>query len=201
MHSLYSRNLKNHTGTRRARPRSVFNVKLFNGNLESFIKVLSSKLPTRYCPTSFLFSFFLWLSRQVMGFPHSPLASICFKKFMLRWTVEETLLTAQWALGFWDLKGGADFKGCCRGGAAFGSRRVSLPAPASLTSCDPASLFWQREMLSSWIQWQTAVQLVRQAADSRPVWCHCHHPRPGHFTASHRGSCLGESFGGQLLWS
>lgn len=32
---------KPHSGTnRRARPRSVFNVKLFNGNLESFVKVL-----------------------------------------------------------------------------------------------------------------------------------------------------------------
>jgi hypothetical protein len=32
---------KPHGGTnRRARPRSVFNVKLFNGNLESFVKVL-----------------------------------------------------------------------------------------------------------------------------------------------------------------
>lgn len=38
------------------------------------------------------------------------------------------------------MKGGADFKGCRRGGAAFGSRSVSLPASASLTSCDLASL-------------------------------------------------------------
>uniref|UniRef100_A0A667XVQ9 SLIT-ROBO Rho GTPase activating protein 1 n=1 Tax=Myripristis murdjan TaxID=586833 RepID=A0A667XVQ9_9TELE len=36
--------LRSHTGTRRARPRSVFNVKLFNGNLESFIKVLVTHL-------------------------------------------------------------------------------------------------------------------------------------------------------------
>lgn len=49
MHSLYSRHpngpFKTLTGTRRARPRSVFNVRLFNGNLESFIKVLITSLP------------------------------------------------------------------------------------------------------------------------------------------------------------
>lgn len=43
-------------------------------------------------------------------------------------------------MGLWDLKGGADFKGCRRGGAAFGSKRVSLPASASLISCVLASL-------------------------------------------------------------
>lgn len=31
--------LRTHTGTRRARPRSIFHVRLFNGNLESYIKV------------------------------------------------------------------------------------------------------------------------------------------------------------------
>ncbi|GLD60711.1 SLIT-ROBO Rho GTPase-activating protein 1 isoform X1 [Lates japonicus] len=37
--------LKTHTGTRRARPRSVFNVRLFNGNLESFIKDSGQAIP------------------------------------------------------------------------------------------------------------------------------------------------------------
>uniref|UniRef100_A0A667YDL5 SLIT-ROBO Rho GTPase-activating protein 1 n=1 Tax=Myripristis murdjan TaxID=586833 RepID=A0A667YDL5_9TELE len=37
--------LRSHTGTRRARPRSVFNVKLFNGNLESFIKDSGQAIP------------------------------------------------------------------------------------------------------------------------------------------------------------
>ncbi|XP_028440311.1 SLIT-ROBO Rho GTPase-activating protein 1 isoform X3 [Perca flavescens] len=37
--------LKTHTGTRRARPCSVFNVKLFNGNLESFIKDSGQAIP------------------------------------------------------------------------------------------------------------------------------------------------------------
>ncbi|KAA8590622.1 hypothetical protein FQN60_014556 [Etheostoma spectabile] len=36
--------LKTHTGTRRARPCSVFNVRLFNGNLESFIKGADARL-------------------------------------------------------------------------------------------------------------------------------------------------------------
>uniref|UniRef100_A0A671YQZ0 SLIT-ROBO Rho GTPase activating protein 1 n=1 Tax=Sparus aurata TaxID=8175 RepID=A0A671YQZ0_SPAAU len=36
---------KTHTGTRRARPRSVFNVRLFNGNLESFIKDSGQAIP------------------------------------------------------------------------------------------------------------------------------------------------------------
>ena len=56
-HSLYSRHpnglLKTHTGTRRARPRSVFNVRLFNGNLESFIKVLIISLSGRRRSSSF----------------------------------------------------------------------------------------------------------------------------------------------------
>lgn len=38
------------------------------------------------------------------------------------------------------MKGSAGFKGGRRGGAAFGSISVSLPASASLTSCDPPSL-------------------------------------------------------------
>uniref|UniRef100_A0A673BCQ9 SLIT-ROBO Rho GTPase-activating protein 1-like n=1 Tax=Sphaeramia orbicularis TaxID=375764 RepID=A0A673BCQ9_9TELE len=37
--------LQTHTGTRRARPRSVFNVRLFNGNLESFIKDSGQAIP------------------------------------------------------------------------------------------------------------------------------------------------------------
>uniref|UniRef100_A0A8C9YM35 SLIT-ROBO Rho GTPase-activating protein 1 n=1 Tax=Sander lucioperca TaxID=283035 RepID=A0A8C9YM35_SANLU len=37
--------LKTHTGTRRARPCSVFNVRLFNGNLESFIKDSGQAIP------------------------------------------------------------------------------------------------------------------------------------------------------------
>uniref|UniRef100_A0A8C4HX26 SLIT-ROBO Rho GTPase-activating protein 1 n=1 Tax=Dicentrarchus labrax TaxID=13489 RepID=A0A8C4HX26_DICLA len=37
--------LKTHTGTRRARPRSVFNVRLFNGNMESFIKDSGQAIP------------------------------------------------------------------------------------------------------------------------------------------------------------
>uniref|UniRef100_A0AAQ4PIX5 SLIT-ROBO Rho GTPase-activating protein 1 n=1 Tax=Gasterosteus aculeatus aculeatus TaxID=481459 RepID=A0AAQ4PIX5_GASAC len=49
MHSLYSRHpngpFKTLTGTRRARPRSVFNVRLFNGNLESFIKDSGQAIP------------------------------------------------------------------------------------------------------------------------------------------------------------
>lgn len=121
---------------------------------------------------------------------------------MLRWTVEEAFLTASWAPALWDLKGAADFKRMQEGGgAALGGRSVSLPASASLTSCDPASLRWSgREKCSlSGESKKTAVQLVHQAADFRPVWCCCcHHPPPGHFTASHRGSCLGDSFGGQL---
>ncbi|XP_057693114.1 SLIT-ROBO Rho GTPase-activating protein 1 isoform X6 [Corythoichthys intestinalis] len=36
---------KTHTGTRRARPRSVFNVKLFNGNMESYIKDSGQAIP------------------------------------------------------------------------------------------------------------------------------------------------------------
>ncbi|XP_063754061.1 SLIT-ROBO Rho GTPase-activating protein 1 isoform X3 [Eleginops maclovinus] len=36
---------RTHTGTRRARPRSVFNVRLFNGNLESFIKDSGQAIP------------------------------------------------------------------------------------------------------------------------------------------------------------
>lgn len=59
MHSLYSRHpngpFKTLTGTRRARPRSVFNVRLFNGNLESFIKVLITSLPAWRHSSSYLF--------------------------------------------------------------------------------------------------------------------------------------------------
>ncbi len=80
MHSLYSRHpngpLKTHTGTRRARPRSVFNVRLFNGNLESFIKVLITSLPAWHCSSSYLFSVLLWLSGHFGGFPQSILALI-----------------------------------------------------------------------------------------------------------------------------
>ncbi|XP_061891398.1 SLIT-ROBO Rho GTPase-activating protein 1 isoform X3 [Entelurus aequoreus] len=36
---------KTHTGTRRARPRSVFNVRLFNGNMESYIKDSGQAIP------------------------------------------------------------------------------------------------------------------------------------------------------------
>uniref|UniRef100_A0A674NR88 SLIT-ROBO Rho GTPase-activating protein 1 n=1 Tax=Takifugu rubripes TaxID=31033 RepID=A0A674NR88_TAKRU len=61
---MTTRYLKNHTGTRRARPRSVFNVRLFNGNLESFIKVHSDKLPPRYDSTSFYFLSFSGLQHQ-----------------------------------------------------------------------------------------------------------------------------------------
>ncbi len=78
MHSLYSRHpngpFKTHTGTRRARPRSVFNVRLFNGNLESFIKVLVPNLTTLHCLSSYLFSDFLWLSGQFGGFPKKYLS-------------------------------------------------------------------------------------------------------------------------------
>ncbi|CAF98282.1 unnamed protein product, partial [Tetraodon nigroviridis] len=42
---MTTRYLKNHTGTRRPRPRSVFNVRLFNGNLESFIKDSGQAIP------------------------------------------------------------------------------------------------------------------------------------------------------------
>lgn len=64
MHSLYSRHpngpFRTLTGTRRARPRSVFNVRLFNGNLESFIKVLMTSPPA--CSSSYLLSVLRWLS-------------------------------------------------------------------------------------------------------------------------------------------
>lgn len=205
MHSLYSRHLKNHTGTRRARPRSVFNVRLFNGNLESFIQVLSSELPARYRSTSFLFSLCVWLSRHFMAFPHSLLASIYFENLCAKVDCGGNLPHCFVSPGALRSEGCRWFlKGCRRGGAGLGGRSVSLPASASLTSCDPApgvtKLVWQREMLSFWREWKPAVQLVRQAADFRPMWCCCccRHPPPGHFTASHRGSCLGDSFGGQL---
>ena len=41
----FTHTLKPHGGLRRARPRSLFNVKLFNGNLESFIQVLPQASP------------------------------------------------------------------------------------------------------------------------------------------------------------
>lgn len=76
MHSLCSRHpnglLKTHTVNRRARPRSIFNVRLFNGNLETFIKVLiynllvDSALPLIYFPT------LLWLSDHCGGFLKAP---------------------------------------------------------------------------------------------------------------------------------
>lgn len=84
MHFLYSRHpngpLKTHTGTRRARPRSVFNVRLFNGNLESFIKVPITSLPAWHCSSSYLFPVLLWLSGHFGGFPQSILALVYLKK-------------------------------------------------------------------------------------------------------------------------
>lgn len=75
MHSLYFRYLKNHTGTRRARPRSVFNVRLFNGNLESFIKVLTNSLPAWHLLLCifYLASAFWWV-------PPKHLSWFLFKK-------------------------------------------------------------------------------------------------------------------------
>lgn len=78
--SLYSRHpngaFRTHTGTRRARPRSVFNVRLFNGNLESFIKVLiaSLLLDLFFFSFSYLFSVSLWLPGHLVGSPASVLA-------------------------------------------------------------------------------------------------------------------------------
>lgn len=176
MHSLYSRHpngpFKTLTGTRRARPRSVFNVKLFNGNLESFIKVLITSLPAWHCSSSYLFSVLLWLSGHFGGFPQNILALILSftnkqKKqwFVLRWILE-TFLMSQWALAVcvWDVRVALiDLEGLQeeRSGSL---RDECLSWSAPLTHCWPGitELLWQRYSLflllqsESRGQWKTA---------------------------------------------
>lgn len=80
IHSLCSRHpngpYRTLTGTRRARPRSVFNVRLFNGNLESFIKVLIASLPLDCSPSPIRFLFPSGFLVILVGSPVSVLALI-----------------------------------------------------------------------------------------------------------------------------
>lgn len=188
MHSLYSRHpnglLKTHTGTRRARPRSVFNVRLFNGNLESFIKVPITSLPAWHCSSSYLFPVLLWLSGHFGGFPQSILAlvlSFTNQKnnniFVLRWILE-TFLVSQWALAVcvWDVGVALiDLEGCGRKGMAVGGINVCLSQLPWLTA-DLASLSCSgREIHSSSKARAEASESSRindsQWADARLIRC------------------------------